>query len=151
MLNSAAGQPASSAASSCTSSPRTCLPSGRGWTVMPSAPASSAMTANFFTLGMPRLRVLRTRAILFRLTESAVTASQFLQVAQDATRVQRAAFEMVANDQSQHRPRLAGDLRRAELAGGHRQRRRTGHAGRLAVAFGEHESALRIDAIAGRR
>src|SRR3990172_5525139 len=48
--------------------PRAGRPSGRGCTVMPCAPASSAMPAARVTLGMPSVRVLRSSAILLRLT-----------------------------------------------------------------------------------
>ena len=72
MLNSARGHCVISAASSCTSAARMWRSSGRGWTVMPCAPASSAMVAARVTLGMPSVRVLRSSATLLRLTDSAV-------------------------------------------------------------------------------
>ena len=46
--------------------------SGRGCTVMPSAPASRHSVAARRTLGMPRCRVLRSSATLLTLTDSAV-------------------------------------------------------------------------------
>ncbi len=49
-----------SAVMSCTSWARMWRSSGRGCTVMPSAPACRHSVAAFTTLGMPRWRVLRS-------------------------------------------------------------------------------------------
>jgi len=57
-----------SSANSNTSVRRICRSSGRGWTVMPSAPASCASAANRNTLGTAVRREFRRRATLFRLT-----------------------------------------------------------------------------------
>ncbi len=72
MLNSQPGHLSSSCDKAATSGARTWRPSGRGCTVTPSAPASSASTAACSTLGMPIVRELRNKATLLRLTLSAV-------------------------------------------------------------------------------
>src|SRR5512145_213923 len=134
MLNSAAGHRRSSSARSATSLARTWRPSGRGCTVIPSAPASSASTAAWVTLGIPIDRVLRTRATLFRFTLRAVMAGpssrlEFPQVLQDAPRVQRLAAEMVANHPAQQTLGFGCDAFVVEAPGRHREQRAARHPG----------------------
>ena len=70
---------ASSSARSRTSAKVMCRASGRGWTVIPRAPASTHTRAASTTLGMPRappswtVREFRRVAILLTLTERRVT------------------------------------------------------------------------------
>ena len=69
MLSSQAGrQSRINSAIAGTSLPRICRSSGRGWMVMPSAPASWASRANSSRSGTPVRRELRSNAILLRLT-----------------------------------------------------------------------------------
>src|SRR5512133_2787841 len=56
-----------------TSSARIWRWSGRGWTVMPCAPASRAIVERRSRLGIPIVRVFRSVAILFTFTDSRVT------------------------------------------------------------------------------
>src|SRR5690242_20575774 len=72
MLYSAPGCAATTAASAPTSSLRMWRWSGRGCTVMPCAPAASAMRAKRDRSGMPLLRVFRSVAILLTFTDSLV-------------------------------------------------------------------------------
>ena len=85
MLYSACGHCCSSVASSKTSLRRMWRSSGRGCTVMPSAPASSASVAARSTLGMPKWRVLRNKATLLTLTDKAVPLCRGCGVASGAT------------------------------------------------------------------
>src|SRR6476661_8730698 len=72
MLNSACGHAFISAARSSTSRARMWRSSGRGWIVMPSAPASNAKVAAPTRFGMSSARLLRSSATLLTLTERAV-------------------------------------------------------------------------------
>src|SRR6476659_5089838 len=85
MLNSAPGNRRTRLASTGTSERRMCRSSGRGWTVMPCAPACSAIRAMASTDGQGRLRRLRRSAMALTLTESAAAMShpQTLDAARD--------------------------------------------------------------------
>ena len=72
MLYSRPGHCLSSAAKSVTSAARIWRSSGRGWTVMPWAPACRHNWAARSTLGIPKWRVLRTSATLLTFTDRAV-------------------------------------------------------------------------------
>src|SRR5580765_6793222 len=111
--------------------------SGRGCTVMPFAPASSANVAARSTLGMPSSRVLRSSATLLTLTESAVVPRwasepvarsgfmpsnlQALQVDHDLARAQHARPELLLDQRAQRQLQrsqagAAGVLQRRQAA-----------------------------------
>src|SRR5215467_1023293 len=102
MLNSAPGFSRTTAASSRTSPARTWRPSGRGCTVMPCAPAPSAMRAAWTTSGIPTVRVLRRRATLLRLALSEVIAlpSQGQQVPEDPAAPERLVLQAVVQQRA---------------------------------------------------
>src|ERR1035441_7092110 len=101
-----------------------CRPSGRGWTVMPCAPASSAAFASSTTLGIDKGRWLRSKAILLTLTDSAVvrrrasrpvvirgfivsaSGRERLCVEHDLPRAQGVGAEMIVKLCAQDRPQL---------------------------------------------
>src|SRR5882672_1692849 len=157
MLNSVAGQWLSNAASSPTSGARTWRPSGRGCTVMPSAPASSAISARCSTFGMPMVRVLRRSATLLRLTLSEVMVrktrhrrSKLAQIVQDAARVQGLAVEMVANQMAQNELRVVGHHRRRKIAARDGKRGAAAQARRVIAGISlrdAHQPALGIHPI----
>src|SRR5882672_3603284 len=157
MLNSVAGQWRSNAASSPTSGARTWRPSGRGCTVMPSAPASSAIRARCSTLGMPIVRVLRRSATLLRLTLSEVMVrkigqqrSKLTQIVQDAARVQRLAVEMVANQMAQNELRVVRHHWRRKIAARNCKRGAATQARRVIAGISlrdTYQATLGVDAI----
>src|SRR5689334_3290992 len=85
MLNSAPGNWRTRLASTGTSARRMWRSSGRGWTVMPWAPASRAMRASSSREGQGRLRRLRKSAMALTFTERAAAMShpQALDAARD--------------------------------------------------------------------
>src|SRR5256885_6844038 len=131
MLNSVPGRSRSTAASSRTSCARTWRPSGRGWTVIPRAPAPSAMRAASTTLGMPILRVLRSSATLLRFTLRTVMetyASQREQVPEDLPALQRLVIEPVIDEGAHQRLRLLLGLGIGVVVAGHVEERPARHA-----------------------
>src|SRR6266446_6746378 len=132
MLNSVPGRSRSTAASPRTSCARTCRPSGRGWTVIPRAPAPSAMRAAWTTLGMPMVRVLRSNATLLRFTLKKVmrtNASQREQISEDLAALQRLVIESMIDERAHQRLRLLLCLGIGIVVSRHVEERPAGHAG----------------------
>src|SRR5438105_6960681 len=132
MLNSVPGRSLSTRASSRTSSPRTCRPSGRGWTVIPWAPASSATRAAWTTLGMPRVRVLRSKATLLRLALKRVmrvAASQREQIPEDLAAFQRLVIEAMIDERAHQRLGLLLGLGVGIVVARHVEKRPAGDPG----------------------
>src|SRR5256885_3450336 len=154
MLNSVLGRSRSMAASSRTSCARTWLPSGRGWTVIPSAPAPSAMRAAWTTLGMPMLRVLRSSATLLRFTLRTVmrtNASQCEQIPEDLAAFQRLVIEPVIDERAHQRLRLLLGLRIGVVVARHLEESPARHARLRSRALDFDRPALGIVRVALRR
>src|SRR6267378_4191906 len=154
MLNSVPGRSSSTAASSRTSCPRTWRPSGRGWTVIPWAPALSAMRAAWTTLGMPMLRVLRSSATLLRFTLKRVirtNTSQCEQIPEDLAALQRLVIEPMTDERAHQRLRLLLGLGIGVVVARHVEERPAGHAGLRSRALDFDRSALGVVRIALRR
>src|SRR5712691_5702074 len=147
MLNSVPGRSRSTAASSRTSCARTCRPSGRGWTVIPRAPASSAMRAAWTTLGTPRVRVLRSNATLLRFALKRVmrmNASQREQVPEDLAAFQRLVIEPMIDERAHQRLRLLLSLWIGIVVARHVEKRPAGHARLRSRVLDLDRSALGI-------
>src|SRR5882762_5410177 len=154
MLNSVPGRSRSTAASSRTSCARTCLPSGRGWTVIPWAPAPRAMRAAWTTLGMPMVRVLRSSATLFRLTLKRVmrtNASQREQIPEDLAAFQRLVLEAMIDERAHQCLRLLLSLGIGIVVARHVEERPAGHSRLRSRVLDLDRSALWIVRIALRR
>src|SRR5690349_1188433 len=154
MLNSAPGYSRTTLARSRTSFARTCRPSGRGWTVIPLAPASSAMRAARTTLGIPIVRVLRSKAILLRLTLRNVTAatlSQREQIPEDLAAPERLIVEAVIDEGAHQDLGLLLRRRIGVIVASHVEERSAGDDRLAAAVFGLDRPALRVVAVALHR
>src|ERR1700704_4369204 len=154
MLNSVPGRSRSTAASSRTSCERTCRPSGRGWTVIPWAPAPSARRAAWTTLGMPRVRVLRSNAILLRLALKSVmrmAASEREQIPEDLAAFERLVVEAVIDERAHQRLGLLLSLGIGVVVASHVEQSPAGDPRLRPGALDLDRSALGIVGIALRR
>src|SRR5262249_12116745 len=153
MLNSAPGFSRTTAASSRTSPARTWRPSGRGCTVMPCAPAASAMRAAWTTSGIPTVRVLRRSATLLRLALSEVITrpSQGQQVPEDPAALQRLVLPATVEQHAHQRLGLLLGERVGIVVARHVEERAARDDSVAAGAVCLDRSALRVVAVALRR